>query len=803
MNPITRYLLRWSKAAKVSSLNRKLLRDLWRLKSQGLAIAGVVAAGIALMVAIFGCVAALNLSMNLFYERYNFADVFVSLKRAPNSLETRLKSIDGIANLETRVVVGVPMDIEGLAEPATGRLISIPEGKNSQINAIDLRHGRLLEAGRSSEVIVSEAFATANSLQLGDTVSATINGKKRDLQIVGTALSPEFIYAMSPGQIMPDDKRFGILWMGRESLAAVFDLDEAFNDVVVTLRRDARPGYVMERLDDILRPYGGSGAYERKDQISHFFLQNELTQLEAMGGLMPPIFLGVAAFLLNIVTTRIVTTEREQIGLLKAFGYTDWEVGRQYLKLIFVLVGIGLILGLLAGEWIGQSVMQLYNQYFKFPLLAFAIEPGVFLGAAFVSVIAGAAGGLNAVRQAVNLSPAVAMAPPMPTTYRRSTISAIFARYSISQPTRMIFRHVTRWPMRTGMTIIGIAFAVAILVSSLFFLDTVNHVISVSFFEKERQTLTVSFVEPRARVVEEQIRHLPGVLATQPMRSVSVRLYNGTLTDRTAISGIATHANLNRLLDTNIKPLEPPPGGLALSEGLARKLDVGVGDTLRVEVMQERRPVKDIPVVQIVEEYMGLSAYMSLEAVNRLMLEGPTVTGVHVLADSAHVDELYSRIKNIPAVAGVALTRATLNSFQTTMENTMYVQIGIFVAFATLIAFGVTYNSARIALSERARALASLRVLGFTRAEVTYILLGELGIQTLIALPLGCVLGYGIALLMSPALNTDMYSFPLIIADSTYGFSVTVVAISAIICGLLVRKRVYHLDLVSVLKTRE
>jgi putative ABC transport system permease protein len=803
LNPITHHLLAWSKAVKVSSLNRKLLRDLWRLKSQGLAIAGVVAAGIAVMVTIFGTLTALSLSMDVFYDRYRFADVFASLKRAPNSLEARLSAIDGISSLETRIVVSVPLDLDGMAEPATGRLISVPEGRNPIINGIDLRRGRLVAPNRPSEVVVSEPFATANDLILNDTISANINGKKRQLTIVGIALTPEYIYALGPGELMPDNSRFGVLWMGRKALAAAFDLDEAFNDVVATLRRDAQTDHVLERLDSILKPYGGIGAYARKDQVSHFFLNNELTQLRAMGTIMPPIFLGVAAFLLNIVITRIVTTEREQIGLLKAFGYTDWEVGLQYLKLVLVLVGAGLVMGLAVGYWLGGGMIGIFGDYYKFPLLSYRVEPQVFSLAAFVSILAGTVGGLGAVRQAVRLSPAVAMAPPMPTVYRRSLVSTLFSRFNVSQPTRMIFRHVTRWPLRTALTITGIAFSVAILVSSLFFLDTVQHVMSVMFFEKDRQTLTVSFVEPRAGTVEEEIRRLPGVLATQPVRSVSARLHAGTRTERTGINGIVTHANLSRLLDTNINPVEPPPGGLALSGLLAKKLGVGVGDIVRVEVMQERRPLKDLPVVQIVEEYIGSSAYMSLDAVNRLMLEGPTVTGIHVLADRNRVDELYQHLKETPAAAGVMITTAALDSFQTTMESTVYVQIAVFVAFATLIAFGVTYNSSRIALSERARALASLRVLGFTRGEVTYILLGELGIQALIALPVGCVLGYGLALLMSPMLNTDMYSFPMIISDSTYGFSVTVVAVSAIVCGFLVKRRVYNFDLVSVLKTRE
>lgn len=803
MNPITQKLLNWSLAAQVSALNRKLLRDLWRLKGQGLAISLVVAAGIALLVATFGCVAALRMSMDVFYERHRFADVFAPLKRAPNSLAERLREIPGISELETRIVASVALDMPDMDEPATGRLISIPEDRQPRINAVELLSGRLVARGRPDEVLVSEAFATAHKLSLGGEVNATINGKRRALEVVGIALTPEYVYSLAPGQLMPDDKRFGVMWMGREALAAAFDLDEAFNDVVAVLRYGTREADVFERLDAILRPYGGVGSYGRNDQVSHFFLSNELAQLEATGLIAPPIFLAVAAFLLNIVVNRIVATEREQIGLLKAFGYSDREVAWQYMKLVLALAGLGLVLGWLAGWWLGQAMTGLYDEYFKFPLLDYRPAASTFFAAAFVSLGAASVGGAGAVLRAARLSPAVAMAPPLPTGYRRNWIAPLFERFRLSQPTRMIFRHITRWPVRTALTSIGIGFAVATLIASLFFLDTARYVISIAFFEAERQTLTVSFVEPRSASVEENIRRLPGVIATQPARSVSVRLHHGSHTKRTALSGIVTHSNLNRLLDADVRQVEPPPGGIALSQPIADELGARLGDLITVEVMQERQPTVILPVTRIVEQYMGFQAFMHIEALNRLMLEGPTVTGIHVLADSNATPALYRTLKDTPMVSGLALTAAARAGFQDTMENTMYVMVAIYAAFATLIAFGVTYNSARIAFSERARALASLRVLGFTRGEVTYILLGELGIQALVALPLGCLLGYGLALLMSPILKTDMYAFPLIIADGTYGFSVVVVALSAVACGILIGRRVYRLDLVSVLKTRE
>jgi len=796
-------LQRWSLSLRISALDKKLLRDVWRLKGQTLAIAAVVAAGVALLVGTYGCLAALQLSKDAFYERYRFADVWATVKRAPNSMLPKLLEIPGIATVETRIVASATLDLDTMTDPARGLLISIPEGGHPQLNDIDLRAGRLVSTGRPSEVIISDAFAKANKLKLGDTVSANIHGNKRKLDIVGIALTPEYIYALAPGQLMPDDKRFGIFWMGRKALAAANDLDESFNNVTASLLHGAVEADVLQRLDILLRPYGGVGAYGRKDQISDFFLTNELAQLAASGAVAPPIFLGVAAFLLNIVISRLVATEREQIGLLKAFGYTDWDVGLQYTKLIAIVVGIGLLLGFAGGLWFGRGMTTMYGEYYKFPLLQYRVNPGVFAAASFVTLIAAIIGGIGAVRSAIQLSPAVAVAPPVPTTFQRSRFSVWFEELRISQPTRMIFRHVTRWPMRTAMTVIGIAFSLALLIASFFFMDSVGKVIQVYFFQAERQTLTVSFVEPRGAGIQEDILRMPGVLAVQPVRSVSARLHHGPYTKRTGVNGLIMNADINRLLNAEEKPLNPPEGGVALSDHIAKDLKAKVGDIITIEVLQERRPVIDVPVTQIVKQYMGFSAYMHIDEINRIMNEGPTVTAIHVLADARYTDELYHKLKNTPMVAGVAQTEVALKSFQNTMDQTMYVMIGFYVAFSSLIAFGVAYNSARIALSERARALASLRVLGFTREEVAYILLGELGLQTIIALPVGCLFGVALAFAMSPMLKTDMYDFPFVINDPTYGIAVSVVCVAALICAWLVRQRVYKLDLIAVLKTRE
>ncbi|MCB2108529.1 MAG: ABC transporter permease, partial [Rhodobacteraceae bacterium] len=700
---IHKFLLVWSQTVGVSALDRKLLRDLWRLRGQVIAIAAVVGSGVGLLVGVYGVLSSLQLSKDAFYERYRFADVWISAKRAPDSLHDKIAAIPGVQFSETRIVADVTLDMPEMSEPVRGRMISTPEGRRPLLNNFDLRTGSVPTYGRPDDVIVSEAFAKSHNLGIGSGITAVINGKKRKLTIVGIALTPEYIYALAPGQIMPDDKRFGIIWMGRKALAAAFDLDESFNNVSIKLTRGAIEADVIDALDHLLEPYGGIGAYGRKHQISDFFLSNELEQLKSSGAIAPTIFLGVAAFLLNIVLTRLVATEREQIGLLKAFGYSDWDVGMQYMKLVGVITVLGLLIGIGMGLWFGDGMIGMYTEYFKFPLLAYRVDPSVFSSAAAVAVAAAVIGGMSAVRQAIHLSPAVAMAPPVPTSYRRGALGRLLSNFRFSQPTRMIFRHVTRYPRRTGLTVLGISFSVALLVASFFFLDSVQQVINVYFYQSERQTLTVNFVEPRPATVEEEIQHLPGVLATQPVRIASVRLRNGPREERTSLIGLIPNADLNRVLDTDSKPIDPPEGGVALSRHYAEKLGLHIGDMVTVEVMQERRPIRDVPVTQIVDQYLGFAAFMSLEGVNRLMREGPTVTGIHVLTDNANADQLYNRLKNTPAVAAVNQTSAALDNFRNSLDETMYVMIGFYIGFSSLIAVGVAYNSARIALSERAR----------------------------------------------------------------------------------------------------
>ncbi|MDH3671915.1 MAG: ABC transporter permease [Gammaproteobacteria bacterium] len=787
----------------MKTLDRKLLRDLWHMRGQAIAIALVIVSGVATFIMSLSTLHSLQLTQATFYQDYRFADVFVSLKRAPEALRARIAEIPGVDKVETRVVTQVNLDIEGFSDPVRGQVLSIPDEGESILNRLYLRQGRLVDSTRDREVVLTEAFAQAHGLKLGDSLHAIINGRRKALTIVGIVLSPEYIYQLGPGDLSPDFKHYGIMWMARKPLGTAYDMEDAFNDVVLTLFAGSQPEDVIDRLDDLLEPYGGLGAYEREDQISHRYLSEDFKQLGQMATIFPIIFLGVAAFLLNVAATRLISTQREQIAALKAFGYSNLDVGLHYQKLIIVVVLVGVVGGLGVGVWLGTGLSEIYMQFYRFPFLKYELQPGVVMAAVVVSVLAAVFGTSNAVRKAILLPPAEAMRPEPPAGYRQTLIERLGLQRMFSQPTRMIARHLERRPVKSLLSVAGIAFACAIMMVGRFQEDAIEYMVDVQFELAQRQDLTVTFVEPTSGRGLYELQSLQGVEHAEAFRVVPARLRFGHRSYRTSIQGIEPDGVLQRLLDAELKPIELPPAGVILTKHLSKMLGIRPGDLLTVEVLEGRRPVREVPVVALVKEYVGLSAYMERSALNRLMHEGNAISGVHLSADIRYESEIYTALKKTPRVAGTVARENAIRNLFDSFGDTLLIFTFVNTLLAGTIAFGVVYNSARIAVSERSRELASLRVLGFTRAEISYILLGELGALTLVAIPFGLVIGLGLCAYIASGLQTDLYRVPLILEPSTYAFAATVVLLSACISGLMVRRHLDHLDLVAVLKTKE
>jgi putative ABC transport system permease protein len=780
-----------------------IIRDMWHLRGQLIATALVVMCGVASFVSMRCTYDSLRIAQAEYYQGYRFANVFAQLKRAPLSLTRRIAEIEGVAGVRARVVMGVTLDVPGLEEPASGRLVAVPERRMSMINDLHLTRGRYVQPEQPDEVIASKAFATANNLELGDTLGAVINGRWQQLSIVGIALSPEYIYEAGGGTIFPDNRRFGVLWMGETALAAAFNMEGAFNDVALTLSAGAMEAEVIARLDDILTRYGGLGAYGREEQLSHRFISDEIAQNRVSSTFLPAIFLGVAAFLLHIVLSRLVALQRTEIGLLKAFGYSNFDVGMHYLKLAALTVLSGVAIGAAGGFYLGAQLTAVYQVYYRFPSLPFAITPEVIAIGVTVSLAAATAGALTAVRRAAVLPPAVAMRPEPPPTYHASVLERSGLLRLLPASGRMIGRHLLRRRWNSAMSAFGIATAAGILLVGSFLLDSINHLMRMQFEEVQREDVLIVFNEPASASARLEVGRLPGVLYAEPFRSVPVRFRSAHRTKRAEIIGIENGSRLRRLVDAEGRTVDLPPDGLVLSRKLAELLAVGAGDTLQVEVLEGARPVRSIQITRLVDELIGLGAYMDISALNRVMREGPSISGAYLAIDDQHAGDLYTNLKNLPAVGGVAFREALLESFEEILDRSIVTATLINIIFACIIAFGVVYNGARIALSERGNELASLRVLGFTRREVSVILLGEQAVLTLAAIPLGFSFGILLSWLLSLKLDTEFYRMPLLFTSSTFGLSLVVVLVAAAVSGALVARRLNELDLIAVLKTRE
>ena len=785
------------------TLHRKLLRDLATLKGQAAAIAVVIGSGVMVLILAVTTLDAIQLSQTRFYQDHHFGHVFAELRRAPEGVAERLREIPGVNQVETRVQAPVRLEVPGFGDPVRGLLLSIPDGRQPHLHRLYLREGRLPEPGRADQVAVSEPFAEAHGLRAGDRLRAIVYGRLETLTVSGVVLSPEFIYQLGPADLLPDYERYGVLWMNRRALAHAYNMDGAFNSVVITLQAGADAPTVIDAVDAVLEPYGSIGAYSRDDQISHRFLSEELDQLRVMATVLPAIFLGVAAFLLNVVMGRIIRTQRQQVAVLKAFGYGNRDLAVHYGLLTGGIVAAGCALGIGFGAWAAEGLAAVYAEYFRFPEMSFRLQPRVM--ALGVAVAAGAAllGTFRAVYNAVRLPPAQAMRPPAPETFRQGWLERSRWGRLLDQPSRMIARNLSRHRFKASLSLLGIALSGGLLLLGSYQFNAVDHLLDIQYRLVQKMDVHLTFTEPTSERAAAELRALPGVHHVETYRTVPVRLVHERREYRTAVLGLDAAPRLRGLIDADHRPVAAPAGGLLLTGYLADHLGVAPGDHLEMEIMEGHRRTVMAPLAATVDEPIGVSAYMERRALNRLMREGPAVSGAWLLTERSEEQALFDRLWETPRIAGIGLIAEAEGNFRDYIEDTVLIFMGILLLLAGSITFAVVYNNARIAFAERARELATLRVLGFTRAEVAWILIGEIAVLTLVAIPVGWLVGTGFALLLNEAMSMDLFRIPFVITHQTYAFSAAGVVLASALSLILIARRLHRLDMVEALKTVE
>ncbi|MGM0541992.1 MAG: ABC transporter permease, partial [Pseudomonadota bacterium] len=594
-----------------------------------------------------------------------------------------------------------------------------------------------------------------------------------------------------------------VLWMARSPLASAYDMQGAFNNLSLTLTKGANAEDVIDRLDDILAPYGGTGAIAREDQLSNRFLTEELKQQNTIATVFPIIFFSVAAFLLNVVISRLISLEREQIATLKAFGYSNLSVGLHYIKLVLMITSIGVVIGIGVGAWMGIGMSNIYMHFYSLPYMMYTLEPQVIIFAAFISILVAILGTVFAVYKAAKLPPAQGMHGEQPTIYHTTLLERLGLQRFFSQPTRMILRHIERRPFKSLLTTLGISMACGIMMVGGFQEGAINQMVDVQYNMSQREDIIALYAEPTSQKSLYSLRNLEGVEYVEGFRNVSAKLSFEHRSYRTSVNGVAENSQLMRLLDTDLKEIELPETGAILTDYLASLLQIKPGEMLTIEVLEGQRTTLQVPVIGTAKQYLGANVYLQQNALNRLLKEGAVISGALLKVDKRDQNLVYKSLKEMPRIAGVVEQRSAIEGFYETMNESILFFTFISTLLGGSIAFGVVYNSMRIALSERNRELASLRVLGFHRGEIAYILFGEQFLLTLVAIPLGFLIGYGLCAYLASQFDSDLYRIPLILGPDVYAFAALVVIGSSLISAIMIWRNLAHLDLVAALKAKE
>jgi len=787
----------------VRALDRKLLRDLWRLKWQAAAIGLLIACGVSVAVMAFSTQEALQTAQTREYQQARFADVFAAAKRAPLPVARELARIDGVTMVDARAVKFGLMQAPGLLRPATVRLISLPDDDSAALDRIVLTQGRRPDPNRTDEAIALKTFVDAAHVRLGETLSMVVDGRLISFTVVGSALSAEFAYLPGPASLMPDDAHQAVLWAPRKVVEKATGLGGAFSSVALRLAHGASAPAVLVAVDRILAPYGGQPAYARADQVSTKFQDDHIRQFGIMALVIPPIFLVVAAALVHLVLGRVVDSEREQIGLLKAFGYSDLEAASTYLRLA-VLIGLGgAVAGGLFGAWLGGLMTSMFATYVRFTHFDRQFSWAAFAGASAVSILAAMSGSLLAVRRAAALSPAVAMQPPAPAMFRKGMIEQLGIWRALDQPTRMIVRGLERYPTRAALTAAGLGVSLSLLIGTQFMFGSIDEIVDQAYFRARHWTDIVAFAELRDARGALETRRLPGVYAAEPIRTSQVRLRSMGHEEKAVLTGADPGARLTLALGPDGRPVAPVGRGLVISDSLATRLRVQAGDKVELEVFEDRRPRVVLPVSAVARDYAGLTVTMARSELNRLMGDGDVASGEAILLAQDRRRAFYAAIARAPQIVGALSRDDTVAEWRRSIAQTMTAEMTFYVGFASTIAFGIAFNICRIAMADRARDLATLRVLGFDQRDCAYILLGELLLLTLAAIPLGVAGGFGLAFWLVTAFSHQEMRLPLIITPQAYGVSLAAYAGAVALAAALVAGRIWRLDLVSVLKTRE
>jgi len=791
----------------VGVLNRKLLRELRTSRSLLLAITSIIAVGVMCFVYMRSAYHNLSLAKWRYYTQCRMADFWVEVKKAPLAELEAVGRMPGVVAVRPRIAMFATVDLDRVVAPLNGLVLSLPDRRAPIINDIVLKRGGYFTQRRDNEVIVNDAFARHHDIFPGQWLHLILNNRRQELFVVGTAISSEFVYLVSPGSISPDPEHFGVFYLKKSYAEDVFDFAGAANQVVGQLApaTQQHPDEVLHRIETLLAPYGVFTTTPQHNQTSNRFLSDEIRGLGVFANIMPFIFMAVAALVLNMLMVRLIDQQRVTIGTLKAIGYTDRQIFWHFGKYGLALGSIGGLVGLALGFAMAEFVTSLYRMFYEFPDLANRIYPGTYLGGLGISLACAVVGSLHGGRAALRLNPAEAMRPRPPAQGGAIWVEHVdWLWRRLSFGWRLVLRNVFRHRLRAAVGVFAASMGAALLVTGFMLAGALNYLIDFQFDLIMRSDIDLTFDDERGVGALLEAQQLPGVDHAEPMLDVSCTFINGPYRRRGGITGLLPNARLTIPRDRQGRAVRVPSTGLAMSRKLAEILHATQGRPIVVLPVKGRREPIEMQIAEITDSYVGMSVYADLGYLSSRVGEEFAMTGVQLALDrsGSREGELYRQLKRLPALRAVNARSNVVRNLRMVVE-TQRIFIGFLVIFAGVIFFSSLLNSSLIGLAERRREVATLRVLGYTAWQVGGLFLRESMLLNFLGTMLGLPLGYLLAVVMSILYNTEMFRFPLVSPPSVWVTTVLLAIVFALAAHVIVQRSIHQLDWLDASKTRE
>jgi len=777
-------------------LNLRLLRLIKNSKGQFIAITALVIVGLTIYTALSTAIVNMEDTLNYYYDETNFADIFVQFSKIPETALDKVNKINGVKDVEGRIVFDIQMKVDNGDEKVKSRIISIPD--NSIVNKLFIVDGNKIEA-KNKDAIVIEQFANARNIRINDTIQPYIEGRVFDLRVSGISASPEYVYLMENEQsLLPMPDKFGVIYVSEDFARQNFGFKDSYNEVSITVKDKDHIDKIITQIEKELDQYGIKRIYSREEQLSNRMVSEEIKGVKQTSSTVPVIFLGVAAVIIAAMLSRMVRNDRMSIGVLKALGYNNMNILMHYTKFSILIGFIGSVFGLIFGTILSGNIAKLYIQFFNIPMLKFNFYYEYMIIAIVLSIVFCTFAGIWGARRVIKILPAESMRPEPPKQGGRAFIDRIDILWKhLSFSWKMVLRNIFRNKKRFVFITFGIAMTFAISLIPSMMNSAMNDIFEGHYSDFQKMDYNINFSTPLNINAVNEIKHIVDTDRIEPKIEFPFELIYGNNKLVANIIGVKSNTEFYGFKNLKGQSINLPNDGIVLSEGLARFIGVEKGDKVKIKTFIPNKDDIYVEVKDIIKQSLGTNGYMEISYMGNILLDKSLITGVYINSSDNIKGEL-ENIKGIASIQSLADMRSIFEQFMGLMIGS----ISVMIVFAGILGFAIVYNSTIMNIAERRLEFSSLRVMGFSKKEIFKIITKENSVMTILGIILGIPLGQSMISSLESTFSTEIYTIEMNPTLSSYIITAILTIIFVIIAQLATYKKINSLDFIEALKNR-